>query len=104
MELDTLRIFARVAELRSFTAAADQHGPAKGRVSTAVQQLEARVSTRVLQRTTRRVVLTPDGDQFLGRCKELIADAEQLQTVLHPASSGLRGRCASTRRIRWRAT
>jgi DNA-binding transcriptional LysR family regulator len=92
MELDELRIFARVAELGSFTRAADQLGLAKGRVSTAVQQLESHVGARLLQRTTRRVRLTPDGEQFLERCKELIVDAEQLQAMFQPAASGLRGR------------
>ena len=92
MEIEALRIFARVAELESFTRAADQLGIAKGRVSTTVQQLEAQVGTRLLQRTTRRVRLTPDGEQFLERCKELVADAEQLQAMFQPASSGLRGR------------
>ena len=73
MDLDQLRIFARVADLESFTRAADQLGLAKGRVSTAVQQLEARLGARLLQRTTRRVRLTPDGEQFLERCKELLS-------------------------------
>jgi DNA-binding transcriptional LysR family regulator len=92
MELHALRIFARVAELGSFTQAADQLGLAKGRVSTVVQQLEADVGARLLQRTTRRVRLTPDGEQFIERCKELIADAEQLQGMFQPAAVGLRGR------------
>ena len=92
MELAELRIFARVAELASFTQAADQLGLAKGRVSTAVQQLEAHIGARLLQRTTRRVRLTPDGEQFLERCKELIADAEQLQAMFQQVASGLRGR------------
>lgn len=92
MELNELRIFARVAELGSFTQAADQLGLAKGRVSTAVQQLEVRLGTRLLQRTTRHVRLTADGEQFLERCKDLINDAEQLQAMFQPATSGLRGR------------
>jgi DNA-binding transcriptional LysR family regulator len=92
MELSELRIFARVAELGSFTQAADQLGLAKGRVSTAVQHLEATVGARLLQRTTRRVSLTPDGEQFLERCKELVSDIEQLQEMFQPATSGLRGR------------
>jgi DNA-binding transcriptional LysR family regulator len=92
MDLDTLRIFVRVAELASFTQAADQLGLAKGRVSAAVQQLEAHVGTRLLQRTTRSVRLTQDGEQFLERSKELLADAEQLHAMFQPATSGLRGR------------
>ena len=50
------------------------------------------MSTRLLQRTTRQVRLTPDGEVFLVRCKELIADADQLQAMFQPPSSGLRGR------------
>jgi DNA-binding transcriptional LysR family regulator len=92
MEIEQVRIFVRVADLGSFTRAADQLGLAKGRVSTVVQQLEADVGARLLQRTTRRVRLTPDGEQFIEGCKELIADAEQLQAMFQPAAAGLRGR------------
>ena len=92
MDLHELRIFATVAELASFSRAADQLGLAKGRVSTAVQQLEAQVGTRLLQRTTRSVRLTPDGERFLDRCKELLTEAEQLQAMFQPASMGLSGR------------
>lgn len=92
MDLDELRVFVRVAELGSFTQAADQLGLGKGRVSMVVQRLEATVGARLLQRTTRRVRLTPDGEHFLERGKELIADADQLQAMFLPAASGLRGR------------
>ncbi|HEY8976421.1 MAG TPA: LysR family transcriptional regulator [Burkholderiaceae bacterium] len=92
MDLHELRIFATVAELASFSRAAEQLGLAKGRVSTAVQQLEAQVGTRLLQRTTRRVRLTPDGERFLDRCKELLTEAEQLEAMFRPASTGLTGR------------
>lgn len=92
MQLDDLRIFVRVAELASFTQAAEQLGLLKGRVSAAVQQLEAQVGTRLLQRTTRRVRLTSDGEQFLGSARELLADAEQLQSMFQPAGSVLSGR------------
>ena len=57
-----------------------------------VQRLEAQVGARLLQRTTRRVRLTPDGEQFLERAQELIVDADQLQAMFQPAASGLRGR------------
>ena len=92
MDLHELRVFATVAELASFSRAADQLGLAKGRVSTAVQQLEAQVGTRLLQRTTRSVRLTPDGERFLDRCKELLTEAEQLEAMFRPAATGLTGR------------
>lgn len=92
MELHELRVFARVADLGSFSRAADQLGLAKGRVSAAVQHLEVQVGARLLHRTTRQVRLTPDGELFLERCKELLADAEQLQGLFQPAATGLKGR------------
>lgn len=92
MDLHELRVFARVAELGSYTRAAEQLGVAKGRVSAAVQHLEAQVGTRLLHRTTRQVRLTPDGETFLERGKELLADAEQLQAMFQPAAAGLKGR------------
>lgn len=92
MDLHELRIFATVAELASFSRAAEQLGLAKGRVSTSVQQLEAQLGTRLLQRTTRSVRVTPDGERFLERCKELLTEAEQLQAMFLPAASGLTGR------------
>lgn len=92
MDLQELRIFTRVAELGSYTRAADQLGLAKGRVSAAVQHLEAQIGTRLLHRTTRQVRLTADGEQFLERSNELLADAEQLQAMFQPVAAGLRGR------------
>lgn len=92
MHLHDLRIFVTVAELGSFSRAAEQLGLAKGRVSTAVQQLESRVGTRLLQRTTRSVRLSPDGERFLARAHELLTDAEQLEAMFRPAATGLSGR------------
>lgn len=92
MDFDKLRTFVRVAELASFTRAADQLGISKGRVSDAVNRLEADLGTRLLQRTTRSVHLTQDGLQFLERAKELLQEADELQAMFQPAGSGLKGR------------
>lgn len=92
MDLQSLRIFVKVAELASFTRASEQLGLPKARVSTAVQALESRIATRLLHRTTRSVRLTPDGEQFLERSKALLADAEQLHSMFQQGPSALRGR------------
>ncbi|HEY0200523.1 MAG TPA: LysR family transcriptional regulator, partial [Burkholderiaceae bacterium] len=63
--IDALRTFIRVAEAGSFTTAADGLGLPRASVSAAVQQLEARLGTRLLHRTTRSVRLTPDGAALL---------------------------------------
>jgi DNA-binding transcriptional LysR family regulator len=92
MNFEELRIFAKVADLSSFSRAAEQLGLAKGHVSDSVQKLEARLGTRLLHRTTRSVRLTPDGERFLERCKDLQAEAEQLGAMFRPALTGLTGR------------
>lgn len=92
MDLDALRIFVKVAELASFTRAAEQLGMAKPRVSMGVQQLESQLGTRLLHRTTRTVRMTPDGEQFLERALVLLSDADELQTLFERSPSGLRGR------------
>lgn len=92
MDLESLRIFAKVAELASFSRAAEQLALPKARISTAVQQLEARIGTQLLHRTTRVVRLTEDGQQFVERCRQLLADAEQLQGMFQNNPAALRGR------------
>ena len=93
ISLDRIHIFTRVAELASFTQAADALGLPKASVSNAVQQLEAALGTRLLHRTTRRVAPTQDGQVFYERCKDLLADADELQTIFQqPGAQALRGR------------
>ncbi len=91
MEIDTLRMFVKVAELASFTRAAEHLGLSKARVSTAIQALETDVGNRLLQRSTRAVRLTPDGEEFLARARQLVSDADELASLFH-APSSLRGR------------
>lgn len=92
MDLESLTIFARVAELASFTQAADQLALPKARVSTAVQTLEAQLGTRLLHRTTRSVRMTPDGEAFYARCKAVLADVDDLGALFQQTPTALRGR------------
>jgi DNA-binding transcriptional LysR family regulator len=91
MQIDALRMFIKVADLASFTGAAEQLGLSKGRVSTAVGELEREVGSRLLQRSTRAVRLTADGEQFLGAARQLVTDADELAGMFQ-APSTLRGR------------
>ena len=92
MDLEALTIFARVAELASFTKAAEQLGVQKARVSNSVQALETELGTRLLQRTTRSVRMTPDGEAFYERCKVVLADLDELGTLFQQAPTTLSGR------------
>ncbi len=91
MNLDGARIFVKLAELGSFTQTAKQLGMGKSRVSDLLKTLEAQVGSRLLQRTTRAVRLTPDGEQFLGRAKSLVEEADDLFAMFQKASA-LQGR------------
>ena len=78
MDLEALRIFVKVAELGSFTRAAEQLGMPKSRASLRVRALEEALGTHLLQRTTRAVRLTPDGEQMLARARRLVLEADEL--------------------------
>ena len=82
--LHALTIFARVAEMQSFTQAAESLGIKKGRVSTVVRELEHDLGTTLLHRTTRAVQLTEDGRAFYSRARDLLSDAEDLQSMFAP--------------------
>lgn len=90
--LDQLRSFLRVAELGSFTGAADSLGLPKASVSLAVQRLEAEVGVQLLHRTTRRVQLSADGAQFQQRARDLLDDMEELQGMFRRDTPQLKGR------------
>ncbi len=90
--IDAMTVFLRVADTGSFTRAAEQLGRPKARVSTLVQQLESTLGTRLLHRTTRRVQLSPDGQAYAQRCRDVLADVDELQAMFRPAPAGLAGR------------
>jgi DNA-binding transcriptional LysR family regulator len=90
--IQTFRIFARVAEVKSFTKAAESLGLPKASVSSQIQQLENELGTRLLQRTTRQVQLTHDGISFYERTKDLLSDVDELKTMFQSGPSDITGR------------
>lgn len=77
--LDAMQVFARVVERRSFTLAAEDVGLPRSTVTNAVQQLEARLGIGLLQRTTRHVSPTLDGEAYYQRCLAILADIEDAE-------------------------
>lgn len=92
MDLDALRVYLQVAEAASFTRASERLGLTRARVSAVVQQLEAELGTRLLQRTTRSVRVTPDGELLVERARALLAEAEEVQSLFQRQPAALRGR------------
>ncbi len=78
-KLDSMRLFTRVVELRSFTQAAENLSLKRSTVTDAIKQLEARLNVRLLQRTTRHVSPTLDGEAYYQRCLRILADVEDAE-------------------------
>ncbi|MFA0997501.1 MULTISPECIES: LysR family transcriptional regulator [Pseudomonas syringae group] len=89
---DAMQAFARVVETGSFTKAAGTLHMSKTSVTQLVQQLEARLRVRLLNRTTRKVNVTADGAVYYERVVRLLADMDDAETSLSSAASLPRGR------------
>ena len=89
---DAMRAFARVVETGSFTKAAETLYMSKTTVTQLVQQLEARLRVRLLNRTTRKVKVTADGTAYYERVLRLLADLDDAETSLSSAAASPRGR------------
>lgn len=76
---DAMRVFTRVAERRSFTLAAEDLGLPRSTVTDAVKQLEKRLGVCLLQRTTRHVSPTLDGEAYYRRCISIIEELEEAE-------------------------
>ncbi len=86
---DAMRVFTRVTERRSFTLAAEDLGLPRSTVTDAIKQLEKRLGVCLLQRTTRHVSPTLDGEAYYRRCISIIE--ELLAKREHAGFSGLSG-------------
>lgn len=89
---DAMQAFARVVEAGSFTKAADTLHMSRTTVTQLVQQLEARLRVKLLNRTTRQVNVTADGAVYYERVVRLLAEMDDAETSLSNASTAPRGR------------
>lgn len=86
-DLNDLRFFVEVVEHGGFSAAGRALGVPKSRLSNRVAKLEERLGVRLLQRTTRRFVVTDVGERFLAHCKAMIEQAEAARDVVEELRS-----------------
>lgn len=89
---DAMQAFARVVETGSFTKAAQTLHMSRTTVTQLVQQLEARLRVRLLNRTTRQVNVTADGAAYYARVVRLLADRDDADSDLSSAAAAPRGR------------
>jgi DNA-binding transcriptional LysR family regulator len=90
-DFEGLAMFAKVAEERSFAAAARAMGVSVATVSRAVTRLEERLGGRLFNRTSRRLALTDFGRTLAERASNIFADAEEVENFAREASSRPRG-------------
>jgi len=90
-KLREIECFVAVAELGSFVKAADALGISKAAVSRTVLELEARLGSRLMQRTTRRLSLTEAGTLYLERCKQIVAALEEADDLLSAGAANPTG-------------
>jgi DNA-binding transcriptional LysR family regulator len=91
-DLNQIRMFTKVAQLGSFTRAAENLGIEKSTVSTKISQLEKQLNIRLLHRTTRSVSLTDAGKQYLDYCEQALNILRQGEDYLAELNQVPKGR------------
>jgi LysR family transcriptional regulator, regulator for bpeEF and oprC len=91
-KLQAMEVFVRVVETGGITRAADSLHMPKATAATLVQKLEAALGVKLLNRTTRRVSVTPDGAAYYERCVSILAEVRETEELLGQQQSTPRGR------------
>lgn len=90
-QLLAMRAFTRVVETGSFTRAADSLNMPIATLSKLVKALEAHLDVRLLQRTTRRVTATPEGQDYYDKARRVLIDIEEIDTSFSQAKQQPQG-------------
>jgi DNA-binding transcriptional LysR family regulator len=86
-----MRIFTTVADCGSFVGASAALSLSKAAVSRSVAELERRIGVRLIQRTTRKLSLSPEGELFLSRCRDILASVEESEAEVSTSGQSARG-------------
>ena len=86
-----LKAFTRVVEAGSFTRAADSLNMPNATLSKTIQQLEAHLGVSLLQRTTRRITVTPEGREYYEKARCLLEDTEEIDASFNTARNKPKG-------------
>ncbi|MDR3399556.1 MAG: LysR family transcriptional regulator [Pandoraea sp.] len=79
-KLHAMLVFTKVVDTKSFAGAADALSMNRSSVTTLIQQLEAYLKVRLLNRNTRRISVTPDGASYYERCVRVLAEIEETES------------------------
>ena len=90
-KLNAISIFCKVIETQSFTLAAKQQNISVAMASKLVSQLEEHLKTRLLQRTTRKIMPTEAGMMYYQRCQGILLDLDEADSSITHLTSSLQG-------------
>jgi LysR family transcriptional regulator for bpeEF and oprC len=91
-KLLAMQVFTKVVDMNGFARAADALGVPRASATTIIKSLEAHLQVRLMQRTTRRLNLTPEGAEYYERCIRILADIDDTEDSLANAGQGPRGK------------
>jgi Transcriptional regulator len=86
-----LNVFIRVVEANSFTRAADSLNMPNATISKTIQQLESHLGIRLLQRTTRRITVTPEGEAYYEKARQILNALEEVDTSFKASTNTIKG-------------
>ncbi len=89
--LHAMRTFVEIVDRGSLTAAADAMERSQPAIVRSLAALESHLGIRLLQRTTRRMSLTPEGQDYLMRCRQILADVEEAERTAAQGGTEPRG-------------
>jgi DNA-binding transcriptional LysR family regulator len=92
MHLKTIRVFCEVVQQRSFSRAADHSGISQSAASQMVHQLEQRLGVKLIDRSTRPFVLTPEGKVYYTGCRNLVESYQSLEEKVRSLHEEVAGR------------
>ena len=90
-KLNAISVFCKVIETQSFTQAANQQNISVAMASKLVSQLEEHLKTRLLQRTTRKIVPTEAGMLYYQRCQSILLDLSEADSSISNMATSLQG-------------
>jgi DNA-binding transcriptional LysR family regulator len=96
MELSDVAMFVKVVQAGSFTEAARRMGAPKSTLSTKVSGLEKRLGVTLMQRTTRKLHLTEEGEIFFASCARALGEIEAAEALAASGQKSPQGRISVT--------
>lgn len=90
--LHAMQVFIKVVDMNSFSRAADAMSIPHASATTVIKNLEAHLHVRLMQRTTRRLSLTPEGAEYYERAVRILAEVDDTESSLANTGSGPRGK------------